>query len=281
MKATAQHLSISGSEGTMEISQLRSGWLISHCRFATQMALSAMTLFLALGAVAQTTNNLSNAEIHGQRLAQQLCDQKPETNLVQTGILQIRGLRYVELPIEFQAHVNPDGWYGIYQTTSESNRVKLIVAHALDKPNHYVLFTNLPPLNQQFDQIAAALPNSELVEPFANSDFWLCDLGLEFFHWPDQKILRGETMRGVFCKVLESTNPHPPTNGYSRVVSWIDNESLGIVQAKAYDAKGKLLKEFYPKDIKKVAGQWQVGSMEIDNVQTRSRTFLKFDLKPN
>ena len=113
---------------------------------------------------------------------------------------------------------------------------------------------------------------------FAGSDFCVADLGLEFFHWPGQKILRGENMRGVFCRVLESTNPNPPSNGYSRVVSWIDNESLGIVQAKAYDAKGKLLKEFLPKDVKKVNGQWQVGSMEIDNVQTRSRSTLKFDL---
>jgi len=86
-------------------------------------------------------------------------------------------------------------------------------------------------------------------------------------------------MRGLFCKVLESTNPNPPTNGYSRVVTWIDNESLGIVQAKAYDAKGNLLKDFYPNDFKKVDGQWQVGSMDIYNVQTRSRTTLKFDLK--
>jgi hypothetical protein len=28
-----------------------------------------------------------------------------------------------------------------------------------------------------------------------------------------------------------------------------------------------------------MTGQWQVGSMEIDNVQTGSRTWLKFDLK--
>ena len=40
-----------------------------------------------------------------------------------------------------------------------------------------------------------------------------------------------------------------------------------------------MLKEFYPKDFKKVNGQWQVGSMEIDNVQTGSRTRLEFDLK--
>ena len=57
------------------------------------------------------------------------------------------------------------------------------------------------------------------------------------------------------------------------------NTKLAVVEAKAYDAQNKLLKEFYPKDIKKVNGQWQVGSMKIDNVQTGSRTTLEFDLK--
>jgi len=115
--------------------------------------------------------------------------------------------------------------------------------------------------------------------PFGDSDFWIADLGLEFLHWPGQKILRGDTARGRLCKVLESTNPNPSTNGYSRVDSWIDNETLGIVEARAYDAQNKLLKEFYPKDFKKVDGQWQVGSMEIDNVQTGSRRRIEFDLK--
>ena len=114
--------------------------------------------------------------------------------------------------------------------------------------------------------------------PFANSDFWIADLGLEFFHWPEQKILKKEFARGRGCMVLESTNPNPSANGYSRVVSWIDEETLGIVQAKAYGAQGKLLKEFYPKDFKKVNGQWQLQSMEIDNAQTGSRTRLEFDL---
>ena len=103
----------------------------------------------------------------------------------------------------------------------------------------------------------------------AGSDFWVGDLGLEFLHWPAQKVLHGDTARGRLCKVLESTNPNPSTNGYSRVLSWIDNETLGIVKAEAYDANGKLLKEFLPKDIKKVNGQWQVGSMKINNVQTQ------------
>ena len=45
--------------------------------------------------------------------------------------------------------------------------------------------------------------------PFANSDFWLGDLGLEFFHWPEQKILPKPTnlVRGRDYTLLESTNP--------------------------------------------------------------------------
>jgi hypothetical protein len=84
--------------------------------------------------------------------------------------------------------------------------------------------------------------------------------------------------RGQACKVLESTNPEPFANGYSRVVSWIDNDTLGIVQAEAYDPKGKLLKEFAPKEFKKVDGQWQLQEMEIRNIQTGSRTRLEFNL---
>ena len=115
--------------------------------------------------------------------------------------------------------------------------------------------------------------------PFAVSDFSLCDLGLEFFHWPQQKILKKEFHRQCACTVLESTNPNPTTNGYSRVVSWIDEESLGIVEAYAYDANGKKLKNFYPKNFEKVNGQYQVQSLIMENLQTGSRSQLEFDLK--
>jgi hypothetical protein len=45
------------------------------------------------------------------------------------------------------------------------------------------------------------------------------------------------------------------------------------------DFNGKLLKEFMPKSFKKVNGQWEVGTMQMENVQTGSRTRLEFDLK--
>ena len=126
------------------------------------------------------------------------------------------------------------------------------------------------------------LSGDRIMVPFGNSDFWIADLGLEFFHWPAQKILPKTTnlKRGRDYTLLESTNPNPPTNGYSCVRSWIDKESSGILEAEAYDAQGKLLKIFEPKSFKKVNGQWELSEMEIRNVQTGSRTRLEFDLKP-
>jgi hypothetical protein len=122
--------------------------------------------------------------------------------------------------------------------------------------------------------------NANEFTPFAGSDFWICDLGLEFFHWPAQKVLPKPTnlVRGRDYTLLESTNPNPSTNGYSRVLTWIDKETGGILQAEAYDASGRLLKEFAPKSFKKVNGQWELQEMEIRNVQTGSRTRLEFDL---
>jgi hypothetical protein len=255
------------------------------------MVAFASILLAAVGAMAQTTNALSDTEIRGRQLAQQLLEQSPATNFTQNGILKIRDKKgsTTNVLITFQTLTTAGYWQTRYEARHGTNTDSLpvvilsIIGHyPTDLPKNYFLCEDergLPPTTLVQGKSFAMNPLYTDTVPFAGSDFSLADLGLEFFHWPGQNILRGETMRGLFCKVLESTNPNPPTNGYSRVVTWIDNESLGIVQAKAYDAKGKLLKEFLPKDVKKVNGQWQVGSMDIRNVQTGSRTRLEFDLK--
>jgi len=251
----------------------------------------ASILLAAVGAMAQTTNALSDTEIRGRQLVEQILEQHPTESFTNTGVLQIRDPRgqRSEIPVECKVKVTLTNanWMSIFEAKATNQSVRLLVIHGANHMNEYFCFTNsaedipilgdIPMLGHLFS--SHQLTGSQIMASFAGSDFWICDLGLEFFQWPDQKILKGETMRGLFCRVLESTNPNPPTNGYSRVVTWIDNESLAIVQAKAYDAKGNLLKDFYPKDFKKVDGQWQVGSMDIYNVQTRSRTTLKFDLK--
>lgn len=237
-----------------------------------------VTLLFGFSAGAQTTNTLSNAEIQGRRLVQKILAQWPSENLTNTGVLIIHGGHghRSKTPVEFRTTVGASGWATACETTTASNRVALVIIHKPGQPNQYELFHRFP----MFAHSPRILSGNHTMIPFAGSDFWVADLGLEFFHWPDQRILKPyEMRRGRSCKVLESINPDPSAKGYSRVVSWIDNETLGIVQAKAYDANGKLLKEFYPKDFKKVKGQWELGEMEMINNQTGSRSWIKFDLK--
>lgn len=239
-------------------------------------AVAAMTFLLAIGAKAEAANSLSDAETQGRNLVRQLLEGRPAENFTNTGILKIRNTNgnRPEIPLRFQTVVNAAIWSTTYETTCESNHFSLVIIHKDGKPNQYELSkdTSLALRLPQF------LAGNETMIPFAGSDFLVADLGLEFFHWPGQKVLKKEIRRSCGCHVLESTNPNPSTNSYSRVVSWIDNDSGGIVQAEAYDFNNKLLKEFYPKNIKKVNGLWQVETLDIRNVQTGSRTRLEFDV---
>ncbi len=239
-------------------------------------AVAALVLLLAGGARAETTDALSKAEIEGRELARQIREAKPSEDFRNLGTLQIRDGKGVRTNFAFRGAVNvtESGWLNSYVVVLRPDffgASLLEVAHATGRTNQYNL-------KRDGSCMMGEITGKELFQPFGNSDFWLCDLGLEFFHWPAQKILKKEVKRSRGCTVLESTNSGPATNGYSRVVSWIDHESGGIVQAEAYDFKNKLLKEFEPKSFKKVAGQWQLQEMEIRNVQTGSRTRLEFDL---
>jgi Outer membrane lipoprotein-sorting protein len=242
----------------------------------------AAVLFSTAAANAQT-NALTDAEIQGRALAQKIANQKPTENFTNTGVLKIRNQGgSTVLPLTIKLKINSDDFLTDYDiatnSASQSSAWLKIIQHSGEPAIYYLN----PPLvgkiiSGVFD--ASLLRGSETMIPFANSDFWLCDLGLEFFHWPQQKILKHETHRLQSCTVLESTNPNPAPESYSRVVSWIDNDSLGIVEAYAYDAKGKLLKDFYPKDFKKIHGQYQVQTLVMENVQTGSKSRIEFDLK--
>jgi hypothetical protein len=225
----------------------------------------------ALLAGAVTTNDLATAEREGRALAHQLRELRPEANYTNSGKLVIRIPKKPrqEIPFTSRILVTETNWTTVYEVIPGTNQpFTFSVEHRPETPSRYSLTGT------------AQLPNDHTMTPFAGSDFWLADLGLEFFHWPGQRLTKWEMRRGKSCQVLESRRPDSWTNGYARVVSWIHTESGAVVQAEAYDARGKLLKEFRPTAVEKVNGAWQLKEMEIENVQTGSRTTLVFDLQP-
>jgi hypothetical protein len=238
----------------------------AHCAWALAGWLAAV---FPLGAA--MTNDPATAEREGRALAHQLCELRPEANLTNTGKLVIRIAKKPrqEIPFTSRILVTETNWTTAYEATQSTNRpVAFSVEHRPETPNCYSVAGT------------TVLPNDQTMTPFAGSDFWLADLGLEFFHWPGQRLWKREMRRGKSCHVLESRRPESWTNGYARVVSWIHTESGAVVQAEAYDTRGKLLKEFRPTAVEKVDGAWQLKEMEIENVQAGSRTTLVFDLQP-
>ncbi|MFO1489023.1 MAG: outer membrane lipoprotein-sorting protein [Verrucomicrobiota bacterium] len=215
----------------------------------------------------------AEAARQGSELVGKILALQPSQNYTNTGVLKVRPDRgeWTETPLRFAVLVTPTNWQSVYQTTSTNQCSALRVISAAGTPKVFLLQTNS-------DSEQVSLANSERFQPFAGSDFWVGDLGLDFLQWPGQKLVKSELRKTRLCRVLESTPAQPATNGYSRVMSWIDSESFGLVHADAYDAAGKILKEFDPKSVKEIDGQPQLLKMEMYNRQTRSRSQIEFDL---
>ena len=217
-------------------------------------------------------------ERQARTLVARLLEQKPEQPATNKGVLRIRDAagKQREVPTLFEIVPTPTHWLNVYEasTGSNSERVKLTILHSQGQPNQYVL-TKPDSTNPE------KLPPEGLMSPFAGSDFWIADLGLEFLHWPQQRLLRKQMRKGQFCDVLQSVDPHPVAGGYSRVLCWIavnHTEDIVIVHADAFDTQDNLLKEFDPKKVEKVNGVWQLEEMEIRNRQTGTRTRIDFNL---
>jgi hypothetical protein len=269
------------------------------CRLLAALSLSPWLCLAQPKAEIRVTPplNVVEAEKEGGALVAPLLVQRPEQDLTNTGVLSIRAEEKTrEIPIRFQVLVTPTNWLSVYEAATNGHGggpVKLTVVHSDNQPNQYLLSemadgkwqtadlagaTNSTPVPRRSPP-CKTLAGAEILTPFAGSDFWAADLGVEFLHWPTQRLLRKEMRLSRSCNVLESINPQRVAGGYARVVSWMDIESGGILLAEAYDVHDRLLKQFATRKIEKVHGQWQLEGIEMRNRETGSRTRIEFDLK--
>lgn len=227
-----------------------------------------LAAFAVTVAKAGTTNDPVKAAEAGRELAQRLRALRPEGGFTNTGKLFIRASKKQRWEVNYTCRVvvTETNWTSYYAAARGTNALPgFSVEHRAEQANIYR------------DDGGNVFSRGQLDVAFAGSDFWIADIGLEFFHWPEQRVLKWEMKRSMGCKVLESRNPDSH-GGYAWVLSWVHEESGGLVQAEAYDAEGKLVKEFRPTELEKVNGRRELKEMEIENVKTGSVTRLVFDL---
>ncbi len=219
-------------------------------------------------------------ETDGRALAADLCNQGPGQAFATSGLLKTREAsgRRLQQYVSLKTTTSSNSWQAVYEAGPSAAQItaQLTIIHRTDAPNQYLLAHSGP--DGHLTEPTAIAPGQTMI-PFAGTEFWLTDLGMDFFHWPDQKIIKREMRKSRPCKVLESTNPNPVPGSYSRVRSWIDNETGGLIRAEAYDASRKLLKEFSLRSFSKVNGHWELKEIEIRNALTDSTTRLEFDLE--
>ena len=215
-------------------------------------------------------------------LVAEMLAQRPDKSTTNTGQIRIRerGGKEREVPVRFAIVATPTNWLSVYETLDASGQTgtgKVTVTHTDGEPNRYEI--SGPSGDSKTNAATRQLTPQEAMQPFGGSDFWIADLGLEFLHWPRQRLLKREMRHSKSCNVLESVNPNPAPGGYARVESWVIIEGPpGIVHADAYDSNNQKIKEFDPANLEKIAGQYQLEEMEMRNRQTGSHTWIKFHL---
>ena len=248
------------------------------------MHLLALVMVLAGGIAVTALQGAATAPSsspEGLELAARLRQQQPPDELEVRGLIRIRDAdgRRRTTPFRYQIQIGKGRWAGIYTALDAGDRPaeRLTVIHQADQPVQYEL-TRWDPATGAVTAETRLATGDAAMTPFSGSDFWLADLGLDFLHWPEQRIVedaRIKMRKGRACKVLESRNPAAKA-GYTRVRSWIDSETGNPIIAEAYDSRGQVLKEFEIGSVTKVDGVWQLKNLEMRNTQDDTLTILEF-----
>lgn len=213
----------------------------------------------------------------GAALSRDLRAMQPAEDFEWRGVMKIRDANRNtrEIPVTCVTTVKDDHWTVSYEAKDITGAVteRLVVHRFVDRPIRYVYW------RKDADR-EVELSGAKADIPFAGSDFWLSDLGLEFLQWPLQYQLAGEMRRGQPCYVLDSYSPRIQPGHYFRLRSWIEKEHGGLLQAEAYDQDGRMMKEFSPGSfIKDANGRWQIKDVEIRSIRERTRTRLEFEIE--
>jgi hypothetical protein len=173
------------------------------------------------------------------------------------------------MPVTIATWPEGDGWKVRYSAAPQTNGPveSLTVTFSTNRPPRFE--AHPPPPDGASSQ-----------SPFANTDFWWCDLGLEFLHWPDQRVVKQEMSNGRLCWAMDSHNPG--TNGYASVRSWVDAEFNALLRAEAYDARRRKIKEFSTGSFREVKGRdgqdmWMLKDIRMRDDVRDSRTELIYD----
>lgn len=110
---------------------------------------------------------------------------------------------------------------------------------------------------------------------FMGSDLTYDDFGTRTLEDYGFTLLGEESLEGKACWKIESKSVDK-TAATSRIVSWVEKESLLVLQADFYDKADKLYKQMKVSSREKISGIWTMKELEMKNLATGGSTSLVF-----
>ncbi len=107
--------------------------------------------------------------------------------------------------------------------------------------------------------------------PFVGSEFAFEDFTALELNKYDYTYLREDEVDGLKTDVVERT-PRYENSGYTRQVSWVDQDVYQVRKVEFYDRRGDLLKTLTLNDYRNYDGVWRSQRMEMVNHQTGKST---------
>jgi outer membrane lipoprotein-sorting protein len=154
----------------------------------------------------------------------------------------------------------------VFESPNDIKGTALLSHAQILEPDDQWLF--LPAL-KRVKRISSANKSGPFVgSEFAFEDFTALELNKYDYTW-----LREEALDGVQNDVVERT-PRYENSGYSRQVSWVDQDVYQVRKVEFYDRRGDLLKTLVLTDYREYDGVWRAQRMEMVNHQTGKSTDL-------
>lgn len=217
----------------------------------------------------------------GHDLALRLRTVMPQAPSTNQAMLKIRGTHgRTQVPVVVIARPGSGGWsveYRVGRAGSEPGLQVWTIHHRLDGAPRYERQQPAPSATNTTATTATAtatVTEAQGLETLGDGDFALRELGMEFLHWPDQRLRGRELSNGRWCQVLESRSGRP--DGPAVVRSWID-ENLGVLlSAEVYDGRQRRLKQFSITQFREQGDRWSCSVSMVDD-RRGTKTELSFD----
>jgi len=110
---------------------------------------------------------------------------------------------------------------------------------------------------------------------FMGSEFSYEDLSafnVDKYSYPDGEAKLGELNgKKVY---LGQSKPVSKYSGYTKLLTWVDEQTYLIQKIEYYDRKKELLKTAIFEDYKNISGVWRIGKITMSNIQNDKKTIL-------